>query len=110
MIIISEKKINIAVSMISIFFILSCNEVILSSAALSNDSSREEDIFGINGIYPNRPGGREWFLNSDDPRSDGIFFMTSDKNITRQSDGSWMINSSEVRMNVDTPPGTPEWK
>jgi len=110
MVIPSEKKINIAVCTISFFFILSCNNVILSSAALSNYSSKEEDIFGINGIYPNKPGGREWFLNSDDPRSDGIFFITSDKNITRQSDGSWLINSSEVRMNVDTPPGTPEWK
>ena len=110
MIITSEKNINIAVCTISIFFILSCNNVILSSAALSNYSSKEEDIFGINEIYPTRPGGREWFLNSDDPRSDGIFFITSDKNITRQSDGSWLINSSEVRMNVDTPPGTQEWK
>ena len=110
MIITSEKNINIAVCTISIFFILSCNNKILSSAALSNYSSKEEDIFGINEIYPTRPGGREWFLNSDDPRSDGIFFITSDKNITRQSDGSWLINSSEVRMNVDTPPGTQEWK
>jgi hypothetical protein len=110
MVITSEKKINIAVCTISIFFILSCNNVILSSAALSNYISKEEDIFGTKEIYPTKPGGREWFLNSDDPRSDGIFFITSDKNITRQSDGSWLINSSEVRMNVDTPPGTPEWK
>ena len=108
--IITEKKINIAVCTISIFFILSCNNAILSVSALSNDSSKEEDIFGTKEIYPAKPGGREWFLNSDDPRSDGIFFITSDKNITRQSDGSWLINSSEVRMNVDTPPGTPEWK
>jgi len=108
--IISEKRINIAVCTISIFFILSCNNAILSVSALSNDSSKEEDIFGTKEIYPTKPGGKEWFLNSDDPRSDGIFFITSDKNITRQSDGSWLINSSEVRMNVDTPPGTPEWK
>ena len=68
------------------------------------------DIFGIKEIYPTKLGGREWFLNSDYPEIDGIFFITSDKNITRQSDGSWLINSSEVRMNVDTPPGTQEWK
>ena len=36
------------------------------------------------------------FSNLDDPRSDGIFFITSDKNIARQSYGSWLINSSEV--------------
>jgi hypothetical protein len=50
MIITSEKNINIAVCTISIFFILSCNNNILSSAALSNYSSKEEDIFGINEI------------------------------------------------------------
>jgi hypothetical protein len=111
MIVTSKKNTKILVSTIFVFFVLSYNYAILSVSALSNDNSeRVVDIFGINGIYPNRPGGREWFLNSDDPRSDGIFFMTSDKNITRQSDGSWLINSSEVRMNVDTPPGTPEWK
>ena len=47
---------------------------------------KKEDIFGTKEIYPTKPGGKEWFLNSDDPRSDGIFFITSDKNITRQSE------------------------
>ena len=110
MIVTSKKNTKMLVSTIFVFFILSCNNAILSVSALSNDSSKEEDIFGTKEIYPTKPGGKEWFLNSDDPRSDGIFFITSDKNITRQSDGSWLINSSEVRMNVDTPPGTPEWK
>ena len=110
MIVTSKKNTKMLVSTIFVFFVLSYNNAILSVSALSNDSSKEEDIFGTKEIYPTKPGGKEWFLNSDDPRSDGIFFITSDKNITRQSDGSWLINSSEVRMNVDTPPGTPEWK
>ena len=111
MIVTSKKNTKMLVYTIFVFFVLSYNNAILSVFALSNDNSeRVVDIFGINEIYPTRPGGREWFLNSDDPRSDGIFFITSDKNITRQSDGSWLINSSEVRMNVDTPPGTQEWK
>lgn len=80
------------------------------SANPSSDSSNGEDIFGIKEIYPTKPEGREWFLNSEDPRSDGIFYITSDKNITKQSDGSWLINSSEVRMNADTPQGLSEWK
>jgi hypothetical protein len=46
----------------------------------------------------------------DDPRSDGIFFITSDANITRQTDGSWRINNSNVRLNIDTPPNTEPWK
>ena len=111
MIVTSKKNTKMLVYTIFVFFVLSYNNAILSVFALSNDNSeRVVDIFGTNEIYPTKPGGREWFLNSDDPRSDGIFFITSDKNITRQSDGSWLINSSEVRMNVDTPPGTQEWK
>ncbi|CAN5361289.1 hypothetical protein BH18THE2_BH18THE2_39730 [soil metagenome] len=111
MIVISEKNMRMVVFTIFVFFVLSYNNAILSVSALSNDNSeRVVDKFGIKEIYPTKPGGREWFLNADDPRSDGLFYITSDKNITIQSDGSWLINSSEVRMNVDAPPGTPEWK
>ena len=108
----SEKNISLVICTILILFILGYNNNMISSAAAipSNNSSKGEDIFGIKEIYPTRPDGREWFLNSEDPRSDGIFYITSDKNITKQSGGSWLINSSEVRMNVDTPPGLSEWK
>jgi hypothetical protein len=108
----SEKYISLVICTILILFILGYNNNMISSAAAipSNNSSKGEDIFGIKEIYPTRPDGREWFLNSEDPRSDGIFYITSDKNITKQSDGSWLINSSEVRMNVDTTPGLSEWK
>ena len=108
----SEKNISLVICTILILFILGYNSNMISSAAAipSNNSSKGEDKFGIKEIYPTRPEGREWFLNSEDPRSDGIFYITSDKNITKQSDGSWLINSSEVRMNVDTPPGLSEWK
>lgn len=108
----SEKSISLVICTILILFILGYNNNMISSAAAipSNNSSKGEDIFGIKEIYPTRPDGREWFLNSEDPRSDGIFYITSDKNITKQSDGSWLINSSEVRMNVDTTPGLSEWK
>jgi hypothetical protein len=108
----SEKSISLVICTILILFILGYNNNMISSAAVipSNNSSKGADIFGIKEIYPTRPDGREWFLNSEDPRSDGIFYITSDKNITKQSDGSWLINSSEVRMNVDTPPGLSEWK
>jgi hypothetical protein len=108
----SEKNISLVICTILILFILGYNNNMISSAAAipSNNSLKGEDIFGIKEIYPTRPEGREWFLNSEDPRSDGIFYITSDKNITKQNDGSWLINSSEVRMNVDTPPGLSEWK
>lgn len=108
----SEMSISLVICTILILFILGYNNNMISSAAAipSNNSSMGEDISGIKEIYPTRPEGREWFLNSEDPRSDGIFYITSDKNITKQSDGSWLINSSEVRMNVDTPPGLSKWK
>lgn len=108
----AERSISLVICTILILFILGYNNNMISSAAAipSNTSSKGEDIFGTKEIYPTRPEGREWFLNSEDPRSDGIFYITSDKNITKQSNGSWLINSSEVRMNVDTPPGLSEWK
>lgn len=111
MIVTSQKNIKAVVFTIFIFFVLSYNNVILSAATLSNDDSEGAvDKFGIKKIYPTKPGGREWFLNADDPRSDGLFYITSNRNITRQNDGSWLINSSEVRLNVDTPPGVAQWK
>jgi hypothetical protein len=108
----SKKSINLVICTVLMLIILGHNNNLISSAAAipSNNSSKGEDIFGIKEIYPTRLEGREWFLNSEDPRSDGIFYITSDKNITKQRDGSWQINSSEVRMNVDTPPGVLEWK
>ena len=112
MIVTSQKNMKVVVVFtIFIFFVLSCNYALLSVTALANNNSpKRADKFGIKEIYSTKPGGREWFLDVDDPRSDGLFYITSNKNITRQNDDSWLINSSEVRMNVDTPPGVAQWK
>jgi hypothetical protein len=74
------------------------------------------DEFGITEIYPTKIDGREWFIDMNNPTSDGIFNPQS--NITRQSDGSWQISgrynigkfNNEVRMEVNTPIGQPEWR
>jgi hypothetical protein len=77
------------------------------------------DKFGIKKIYPTKQSGREWFINMDNPTSDGIFHPQS--TITRQPDGSWQIGGaghhtngknedSKVRMNVNTPEGMQPWK
>lgn len=74
------------------------------------------DVFGITEIYPTKIDGREWFIDMNNPTSDGIFNPQS--NITRQSDGSWEISgryntgkfNNEVRMEVNTPLGQPEWR
>jgi len=111
-----ENKIIIFVTFatISLSILLHNNNNYTVTAAAdiqsNNSFSERVDKFGIKEIYPTKLGGREWFLNMDDPRSDGLFFITSDENITRQSDNSWLINSSKVRINVDTPAGTEPWK
>jgi hypothetical protein len=74
------------------------------------------DIFGILEIYPTKPGGREWFIDMNNPTGDPAFKTAS--NITRQLDGSWQISGrldsgkyvGEVRMEVLRLPGSEEWK
>lgn len=82
---------------------------------LSFTSSKKVDKFEIIEIYPTKPGGREWFINIENPLSDQIFDPQS--NISRQPDGSWRIGGKqtggkfydEVRMNVKTPAGAENW-
>jgi hypothetical protein len=72
--------------------------------------------FKIREIYATKPGGREWFINMNDPTSDGIFHPGSQ--ISKQADGSWQVEGrqtnskfgNEVRMGVYTPPGEEPWK
>ena len=63
-----------------------------------------------------KTGGREWFINMNDPTSDGIFHPGSQ--IIKQADGSWQVEGrqtnskfgNEVRMSVYTPQGQEPWK
>lgn len=74
------------------------------------------DKFGIVEIYPTKSGGREWFIDMNNPADDPGF--NSGSNITKQLDGSWQINGrldndthvGEVRMEVSRLPGSEEWK
>jgi hypothetical protein len=71
------------------------------------------DAFGIHEIYPTAPGGREWFIDMNNPTSDGVFDPGTA--ITRNPDGSWRVSGEDngkyqVRMNVNTPAGFKEWK
>jgi len=69
------------------------------------------DKFKTKDIYPTKKGGREWFMNMNDPTNDKMFSITSHVPITRNSDdGSWFIDKPEVRMNVNTPKGDPAWE
>jgi len=72
--------------------------------------------FKVKEIYPTERGGRQWFINMDNPTSDGVFDPGSP--ITKQSDGSWRVNGNlrpdsrnedQVRMTVSTPNGKEQW-
>jgi hypothetical protein len=82
----------------------------------NNNDNRTVDKFGITKIYPTKHNGREWYLNMDDPQSDGIFNTTA--KLKREIDGSWRVDASNlprdregnVRMQVFTLPGVQQWK
>lgn len=85
--------------------------VFSSSFIDSSNTDAINDKFGIKQIYPTKPNGREWFIDMDYPRSDGLFFITSDRNITKQEkENSWRVNDTSIRINVDTPSGQQQWK
>jgi hypothetical protein len=68
------------------------------------------DRFGTLQIYPTVHGGREWFINMQDPFGDKFVSINSDTSVNHQSDGSWRVNGSKVRIRIETPPGQEEWK
>jgi hypothetical protein len=71
----------------------------------------------IKEIYPTKPGGREWFIDMNNPSADSIFDPGSP--IKHRADGSWEINGNlrpgnkyedQVRMTVGTPTGQEQWR
>ncbi|MDQ3869922.1 MAG: hypothetical protein M3250_10265 [Thermoproteota archaeon] len=105
----------IFLTLITIFFGIAKTEE-TKSVATNNEENPQSyndytiDKFGIKKMYPTTQGGREWFIDMDNPKSDGIFSITSNYNITKQRDASWRIDAPLVRMNVDTLPGAEPWK
>ena len=69
------------------------------------------DKFGIKEIYPTTPNGSEWFINMQNPLKDSLFSITNNLPIKKNNqDSSWVINGTNIRMNVNTPKGFPQWK
>ncbi len=72
-----------------------------SDAAMPGSTN---DKFGIKQIYPTRVGGDSWFINMTNPDDDlGRFDPRT--NLKPNSDGSWKLTSTQVRMNVFTKEG-----
>ena len=100
--------------MLSIFFIyplilISIVDLTAAQTATSG-TNNSVDIFGIKKIYPTKQGGREWFIDMNSPKGDGLFSVTSNHNITKQIDGSWRTADNDTRMTVDTPHGAEPWQ
>ena len=68
------------------------------------------DRFGTSEIYPTIQGGREWFVNMQDPFRDEIISFNSDNSLEQQPDGSWRMNNSQVRISIGTLLGQTQWK
>ena len=65
------------------------------------------DKFGIKEIYPTKTGGEEWFMNMDDPGNDPRIGGEGPSTIfvIQNDDGSWKVQSTEVRYGVLTSSG-----
>jgi hypothetical protein len=69
---------------------------------IPTNSKDKSDKFGIREIYPTKVGGEEWFMNSnpeDDPR------FSPQTQLTPNSDGSFKVKSTKIRMGVFTSSG-----
>ena len=68
----------------------------------SSDGKKNFDRFGVLKIYPTKQDGEQWYLKSnpnDDPR------YSPQTTLTKNSDGSFKVKSTKVRMGVFTSSG-----
>jgi hypothetical protein len=94
------------------------------SATLASPSSNDNefinssalDKFGVVEIYPTKENGREWYMNTSDPRSDKDF--VADGRIKKQPNGAWRISGEDlrgnhkgqVRIEINTSKNEEQWK
>src|SRR5919197_3466287 len=95
----------IAISVVSIVIV-----VIYHFSSFVSAPVEGKDLFGIDEIYQTKEGGREWFVDMENPFSDDLFSSSFERNITRQADGSWRVSVPAVRLNVGTPSNAEIWK
>jgi hypothetical protein len=90
-----------------IVFVITATFTLIYNYFLISPRYSGVDKFGIKEIYPTKTGGEEWFMNMDEPRNDPriggegpstIFVLQND-------DGSWKVQSTEVRYGVLTSSG-----
>jgi hypothetical protein len=74
-----------------------------SFSTVASSTSGGTDKFGIKKIYSTKSGGEEWYMDMNNPTGDERF--NPQNTITKNSDGSWKMKSSKVRMGVYTSSG-----
>jgi Concanavalin A-like lectin/glucanases superfamily/F5/8 type C domain len=61
------------------------------------------DKFGIRKLYATKSGGEQWYMDMNNPLGDSRF--NPQNTITKNSDGSWKMKATQVRMAVYTSTG-----
>jgi hypothetical protein len=85
----------------------------------NRDSPQRLDRFGIDKIYDTKVGGREWYMNMENPYADP-WFILGDVHLEKQPDGSWRLGGVDIDeqfngkyhiiLGVNTPPWKQEWR
>jgi hypothetical protein len=78
--------------------------VALLFAYLACNCCAQNDTFGISMLYPTKAGGEKWYMNMQAPASDARFEPGS-LTLTKNTDGSWKIQNTQVRLQVYTSTG-----
>jgi hypothetical protein len=79
----------VIITIVSVSATIAISLYYLESTESITHNNTKPPKFKVREIYPIKPGGREWFINMNDPISDGVFHPGSQ--ITRQPDGSWQV-------------------
>jgi hypothetical protein len=65
----------------------------------ANPANEEKtDKFGIKMLYPSKPGGEQWYIRADHPEKDPQF--RPQVPLSKNSDGSFKVTDSKIRMGV----------
>jgi hypothetical protein len=74
-----------------------------SFTTVAASTSGGTDEFGIKKIYSTKSEGEQWYMDMNNPTADKRF--NPQNTISKNSDGSWKMKSSKVRMGVYTSSG-----
>jgi hypothetical protein len=91
----------------SIIYYYSNSQILYRHHITTHPTNVGLDKFGINEIYSTKPGGEQWYFNTNDPNTDPRASKVGGPSTKKQrnDDGSWKVKSTEVRYGVLTSSG-----